>query len=99
MSGVTETMLDRFTRIFDMRDSHKTAYQFLMPHVAIGGEDIAVDFDRDRKCWRLSQVLESGNTIEAYGDTQLTAVLALIARRWGYEATFTDLPEPEEPQP
>lgn len=93
---MTETMLDRFMRIFDMSDTDKTAYQFLMPHVAIGGEDIEVDYDRERKCWRLTQRLENGNEIEAYGDTQLTAVLGLIAKRWGYEASFSLLPEDQD---
>jgi hypothetical protein len=98
---MTETMLERFMRIFDMKDPNRTAYQFLMPHVAISGEDIEVDFDRELKCWRLTQHHEDGvpDTV-AYGDTQLTAVLALIAKRWGYDASFVDdSGEGDQPSP
>lgn len=84
-------------QIFQRHDGHKRqAYEFTMPGIAISGLDLPVEFRDDR--WYVTQDDDStpGGPITASAESLTMAVLALIAARMGYRATFEPI-EDDEP--
>lgn len=84
-------------RPFEHRDLDTTAYRFVMPSVAISGDDLPLDYDLERHQYHViqdeSRDGEPGPRWEVWADSHPTVVLALIAARCGYTATFEPIPE------
>jgi hypothetical protein len=76
----------RFYDAFGDRRPGLTSYRFVCPGVALSGADVAVEF-RDGQ-WHATQT-EGDLTWTAAADDKVAVVLALIARRYGLQATFT----------
>jgi hypothetical protein len=77
---------------FDDHREDFVSYRFVAPDIALSGEDVALDFDPALKMWHVAQE-ESELRWEAYGNSQVEAILALIARRYDLEATFEPIPD------
>jgi hypothetical protein len=81
-----------FYEPFGDRRPGLTSYRFVCPGIALAGTDVAVEF-RDGK-WHATQT-EGALTWTASADDRVAVVLALIACRYGLQATFTDQLPPE----
>ncbi len=75
-------------RTFEMRDG--IDYEFVMPHIMIGGEGTTQEMVDGR--WRLTQRLD-GHEWVAEHESRSAAVLLLIAARLGFEGELREVPE------
>jgi hypothetical protein len=73
-------------RIFEMRETHRTAYTIAFPGVAISGLDIDVDF-RDGK-WVLTHAMDNRVFVASH-EYKDAALLMLIADRMGFDAQLS----------
>lgn len=89
-----EDYLPLSLRVFEEQPNGDLAYQFTMPHIAISGLEIKVEFDTERKQWHLVQDSD-GFVWEVWADGKVEGILALIAKRTGL-GTVTFTPDPDE---
>lgn len=82
--------LPRELRIFEMKDG--IDYAFTMPGIMIGGAGTTEEVVNGQ--WRLTQRLD-GREWTVQHESQMCAVLLLIAARAGYAGEFRFVEEPE----